>query len=105
MFNMASGIVRFLGRQDEPVGEPLRLNWEEERLGFVVREPFVSKVSQAGIVAGLIDTGSELLLESLTPENGVIFSDGVEADYIQFNSGAIARIGVAAKKTTLVVPG
>ena len=37
------------------------------------------------------------------PENGVIFSDGVEQDFLQFNSGSIAEIGVAEKSGTLVV--
>ena len=103
-FNMAAGIINLLGGQ-VPTLQPLRLKWEDEQLMFVVREPFVSKTSQAGIVAGLIRAGSELVLESLTPENGMIFSDGIEADYISFNSGAIAHIHVAQKKTHLVVPG
>ena len=45
------------------------------------------------------------MLESHMPEGGVIFSDGVEADYLQFNSGASATIGIAAKRTNLVVAG
>jgi hypothetical protein len=37
------------------------------------------------------------------PENGVIFSDGIESDYLQFNSGIEATITVAEKKGHLVV--
>jgi hypothetical protein len=37
------------------------------------------------------------------PENGVIFSDGIESDYLQFNSGIEAAITVAEKKGHLVV--
>jgi hypothetical protein len=37
------------------------------------------------------------------PSGGVIFSDGVEADALDFNSGAIASIGAAAQRTKLVV--
>jgi hypothetical protein len=37
------------------------------------------------------------------PENGVIFSDGIEADYLEFNSGTQAVVGVADKKGRLVV--
>jgi hypothetical protein len=37
------------------------------------------------------------------PENGVIFSDGLEADYLSFNSGVEARIEVAEKKGRLVI--
>jgi hypothetical protein len=32
------------------------------------------------------------------PENGVIFSDGIEQDFLQFNSGIEAKISVAKKK-------
>ena len=38
------------------------------------------------------------------PQNGVIFSDGVEEDRLDFNSGAIARIGLADRTLRLVVP-
>ena len=103
MFNMAAGVARLIEGEALPP-KPLRLDWEDERLVFVVREPFVSKTSRAGIVAGLITPKAELVLESRTPENGVIFSDGVEADYVAFNSGAIAHVRVAHKKTSLVVP-
>jgi hypothetical protein len=33
----------------------------------------------------------------------VIFSDGVEADSLDFNSGAIATIGIAPERANLVV--
>lgn len=103
MFNMASGIDRLLDSSVRAAGA-IRLRWEDERLVFVVREPFISRTSQANIVAGFITPERELVLESHTPENGVIFSDGIEADYVSFNSGAIARVCVAHKKTNLVAP-
>ena len=37
------------------------------------------------------------------PESGVIFSDGVEADYLEFNSGTIARFSVSQQRARLVV--
>lgn len=37
------------------------------------------------------------------PEHGVIFSDGIEADYLEFNSGSVAELGMAEKKGILVV--
>lgn len=42
-----------------------------------------------------IEPDSPLQLGSLMPENGVIFSDGIEDDYLQFNAGCIAHIGIA----------
>lgn len=37
------------------------------------------------------------------PTNGVIFSDGVEQDFLNFNSGAIGHVGLAAASAQLVV--
>jgi NAD kinase len=71
-------------------------------LRFSVREPFVSRVTSAELVFGDIQPGEALEVVSQMPQNGVIFSDGVESDFLRFDSGAIARIGVADKKVTLV---
>jgi hypothetical protein len=80
-----------------------RFDWEADHLMFIVREPFPTKVSGAELVYGRIDVDAELIITSQMPQNGVIFSDGIEADYLEFNSGRIARIGVAEKKVHLVV--
>ncbi len=93
--------MSFLG--GAPV-KPVRMEWEEERLLFVVREPFVSRHSQAAIVAGTVLPNAPLALESQMPTGGVIFSDGIEADHLDFNSGAIANIRIAPEKANLVVP-
>jgi NAD kinase len=100
IFNETSGIVSFLGGATV---KPLRMEWEESRLLFVVREPFVSLHSQSTIVAGSILPHSPLAIESQMPAGGVIFSDGVEADHLDFNSGAIANIRIAEEKANLVV--
>ncbi|MBI5545668.1 MAG: NAD+ kinase [Deltaproteobacteria bacterium] len=100
VFNMAAEIASFTGGK---AGAPVRLDWEDPRLVFVVREPFSSRHSQAGLVAGVLKAGEALRLESQMPSGGVIFSDGVESDALAFNSGAIASIGAAAQGTRLVV--
>jgi hypothetical protein len=100
IFNMASGIGQLLGAQ--PQGS-LQLPWEDRRLIWAVREPFVSKMSQATLVAGLLNEGRELVLESLMPEGGVIFSDGIEHDFLPFTSGTIARVTTAQQTANLVV--
>jgi NAD kinase len=100
VFNMASGVTSFCG------GRPvtgIRMPWEDRRLLYVVREPFISRHSQAGIVAGMLEAGEELVLESLMPSGGAIFSDGMEADFLQFNSGAIVRVRAAEQRAHLVV--
>jgi len=42
-------------------------------------------------------------MESLMPTGGVIFSDGIETDFLQFNSGSIAHIRAAERRARLVV--
>ena len=99
-FNMASGIAGFRGGL--PV-KRIQMPWEDPRLLYVVREPFLSRHSQIGIVTGMLKASDSLVLESLMPSGGVIFSDGVEADYLEFNSGALARISAAEQRAHLVV--
>lgn len=100
MFHMASGVAAAFGKRPPP--QPVTMKWEDPQLAYVVREPFVSKGSRAGIVAGMIPPGQELVIESTMSENGVIFSDGVESDFLEFNSGATARIRAASDKAKLV---
>lgn len=102
LFNMANGIWAAFAPNQNTL-EPPRLDWEAERLIFVVREPFASKTSGATIVCGTITPGSPLVLRSEMPGGGVIFSDGVESDYLDFNAGSLATIELADKVTRLVV--
>ena len=101
VFAMSGAVARFAGGQP---GRGVRLEWEDPRLVFVVREPYVSRHSRAGIVAGMIESRRELVLESQMPSGGVIFSDGVEADALDFNSGAVVRVHAATRRAMLVVP-
>jgi hypothetical protein len=77
--------------------------WSSTELIFAVREPFPSKSTGTNIVFGTISPEEPLRIESLMGENGVIFSDGIENDYIAFNSGAEAVIGLADKRGRMVV--
>ena len=77
--------------------------WADQRLFFTVREPFPSRSSQAGIVFGEVTSDQPLKVRSLMPENGVLFSDGIEHDYIEFNSGASATISLASVHGNLVI--
>lgn len=78
------------------------MSWETNKLVFVVREPFLSKASSIQLSTGFITDQNPLQLESSMPREGVIFSDGVMDDFIEFNSGAIATIGIAEEKAILV---
>jgi hypothetical protein len=99
--NMANGFAAWTGDRAE---HQIKMAWEDRRLVWVVREPFRSKLSGSDLVAGFLEQGHELIIESLMPSNGVIFSDGVEADFLEFTSGTIARISVAPQCARLVVP-
>lgn len=83
--------------------EPAPLPWDSDRLVFNVREPWPSLTTQASLVSGVIKTGHELELTSRMPDGGVIFGDGVQQDYLQFNAGVTARIGIADAKLNLVL--
>ena len=105
LFNMADGMWGVFGSgQEDPKLSLQRpqLSWQEDRLVFVVREPFASKTSAASLVCGMVDAQHALEIESRMPTGGVIFSDGVEADFLTFNAGATARIGLAERKAQLV---
>jgi NAD kinase len=77
--------------------------WDCNELRFAVREPFPSRTSQVSLVYGRLEKSETLRLRSLMPENGVIFSDGIEADRLDFNSGTEARITVAERRGRLIV--
>lgn len=72
--------------------------WNSEYLFYSVREPFPSNTTGTSLVFGKITESFQVI--SQMPENGVIFSDGIEQDFLQFNSGIEAKISVAAKKGT-----
>ncbi len=100
LFNMANSIHQTFGNIQPLPYVPIAKN--ENKLVFVVREPFLSKTSQISITSGILQPGDELILESHMPQNGIIFSDGIQNDFLTFNSGAIATIRVAEAKAKLV---
>jgi NAD kinase len=81
-----------------------RLARNADELIFAVREPWPSKMTGTDIVVGEVSADQPLEIHSNMPANGVIFSDGLEWDFLEFNAGARVKIGVAPHKTQLVVP-
>jgi NAD kinase len=99
--NQTLAVSHMLG--SKPIAKTsLTMAWDTASLLFVVREPFVSRASGASLVAGTINAQTPLVIESHMPRGGVVFSDGVENDFLQFNSGAIATIGIAPEGARLV---
>ena len=91
-----------LGRDVTPVGDG-SFPWDARHLHYFVREPYPSRTTRARLVIGKIAEGGRMRVISEMPDNGVVFSDGIEADYLAFNSGTEATIGVAKKQGVLVL--
>jgi len=99
----------FAGENQDTSGRAkVRLNvktefaWDANYLFYTVREPFPTKTTGASLVFGRVTPETPLILESRMAENGVIFSDGIEKDFLEFNSGTKAVIGIAERKGLLV---
>lgn len=100
VITQAAGIAHaFLGKEFSAG----RQSWDADRLTFVVREPFPSRSTRTDIVFGEIAGKDDFRVLSQMPGNGVIFSDGIEADAIEFNAGTEVVIRTAPRKGMLVV--
>jgi NAD kinase len=95
-------IAGAFGHASGPTGYPA-LAWDARELRFAVREPFPSRHSETNLVCGTLASSEALRVRSLMPENGVIFSDGIEADRLDFNAGAEVEIGVAERRGRLII--
>ena len=100
----AAGVIEALGGQVIPPANGGRLNWDTEQLVYSVREPFPSIATQTSIVHGMFTDQTPLRITSQMASNGVVFSDGVEADYLEFNSGSELTLSTAPTKASLIVP-
>lgn len=69
---------------------------------LTVREPFPSRVTQVEMVFGQVTRKQPLRLVSQMAGYGVIFSDGIETDFLEFNPGMTASIDVADRYGQLV---
>ncbi|MGK6309811.1 sugar kinase [Variovorax sp. DT-64] len=77
--------------------------WDAPQLQFAVREPFPSRASQTSLVYGRLDGNKPLRIRSRMPDNGVIFSDGIESDFLRFTAGMEAVISISAVHGRLVM--
>ncbi len=83
--------------------KPVSFEAEANYLRFFVREPFPSRQTQTNIVLGEVRSNQPLMIRSQMPEDGVIFSDGLEKDFIQFTAGITATITPAADQVQLAL--
>lgn len=100
IFNMKNNLNGFKAVSERE--NQAQLDWEDQKLVFVVREPFLSKVTQTDLGFGVITKRDTLKIESHMPTGGIIFSDGVESDFLNFNSGTSVEISVAQEKANIV---
>lgn len=100
LINMTNGITSTFDKGNK--GLRMNMKWEDNKLVFIVREPFQSKYSEISLTAGLITQEFKLRIESFMPSSGVIFSDGIESDFLNFNSGSIVEIGIAKQKAMII---
>jgi NAD kinase len=99
----STGWARSIARQRHL---ELDLGPEDLQLAWFVREPFPSVASQVELDFGMLGSSgdpSELDAVSEMGEDGVIFADGIEADYLDFLSGQKARLQLAEQRLNLVV--
>jgi len=95
--NRAGSLPAMTGLRDQ-----FAFDAEADYAYFSVREPFVSRTSAAQHVFGRIDVNNALTVVSRMPQGGVIFSDGIENDHIEFTSGRIVDVTIADTKVDLV---
>lgn len=97
------GAASTLGIEHDRATLDMSFAWDADYLRYFVREPFPSRTTGTSIVAGLVSESQPLTIVSEMPEHGVIFSDGIEADFLEFNSGTRAVVTLAERQGALVV--
>lgn len=101
----AAGIATAHGGADAgSIRDRFRFDMRARELRFSVREPFTSRSSAATVVCGAIGDGETLGIVSQMPRAGTIFSDGMEEDYLAFDAGMRATIGVSSRTLELCWP-
>lgn len=100
--SILAGAMAITGKASHPFLQGF--SWSDKKLQFSVREPFPSRTTGTALTFGTIEPDSPLQLGSLMPENGVIFSDGIEEDYLHFNAGCIVQINIADRQGQLIAP-
>lgn len=98
----ATGIASALAGRSLKISGKRSVAWDSEYLYFSIREPWPSRNTGAEITFGRVTREHPLIITSQMPENGIIFSDGIDSDFLRFNSGTEAMISIARRKGFLV---
>ncbi len=97
-----AGAAAALGVETPPAALDASFPWDAEFLHYFVREPFPSRTTSTSLVAGRIAPHAPMTIVSEMAEHGVIFSDGIEGDYLEFNAGTKATVEIAERQGQLV---
>jgi NAD kinase len=100
--SILTGAKNLTGARDQ-LSSFVNMEWDSDYLYFAVREPFPSQTTQTDLTIGRVDNKHPLSVTSYMPTNGVIFSDGMESDAIEFNAGTRLSIDLAKKVGKLVM--
>jgi hypothetical protein len=88
--SVLTGARAITGRDHDQTWREARekgLDWSSPNLVFSVREPYPGRSTGSSLVLGQLKQGAQLRVRSLMPVGGVIFSDGMESDGLEFCSG------------------
>jgi NAD kinase len=99
----AKGIMNGIQKTNINLIEKNQEDWSNDYLYFAVREPFPSVSSENNLVFGKISGKDEFSIESKMGENGIIFSDGIQSDFLGFNYSVKAAFSIAEKKGRIVI--
>ena len=75
---------------------------EDKQLAYYVREAFPSVSTGTDITSGRVRENETLQVRSEMNEEGVIFGDGIETDFLDFNWGRQVSVGIARETLELV---
>ena len=82
----------------------LDLGPDEPRALFFVREAFPSRATGADVTFGAIERAEVLVVVSEMNDDGIIFGDGIESDYLGFDWGRRVEIRIADRTLRLARP-
>ncbi|MDP3728670.1 MAG: sugar kinase [bacterium] len=98
----ARGIVDALEEKVEERKNEALFPYDAPYLVYSVREPFSSKITGTKLVYGKVCDSQPLEIVSHMPENGIIFSDGIENDCLEFTAGKKVTIQPAKMQVGIV---
>ncbi|MBU0957660.1 MAG: NAD(+)/NADH kinase [Nanoarchaeota archaeon] len=76
-------------------------NFEEEKLQFIVREPYTGNIYNPTILKGEINPGEELTIKSKRTEGGIIALDSNRT--FEFDIGCIVKISPSKKPLNVII--